>query len=56
MRSAGSLKGAAAGAAAGAATAATASGASEPAVYISKAPSPTEWDPSRPTPYDVDAT
>ena len=28
----------------------------EPAVYISKAPSPTEWDPSRPTPYDVDAT
>ena len=55
VRSAGSLKGAAAGAAAGGA-AVTASGAPEPAVYISKAPSPTEWDPSRPTPYDVDAT
>lgn len=54
VRSAGSLKGAAAGAAGGAAGAA--SGAPEPAVYISKAPSPTEWDPSRPTPYDVDAT
>ncbi len=54
VRSAGSLKGATAGAAAGADG--TASGAPEPAVYISKAPGPTEWDPSRPTPYDVDAT
>ena len=25
-------------------------------VYISKTPSPSEWDPARPTPYDVDAT
>ena len=55
VRSAGSLKGAAAGAAVGGA-AATASAAREPAVYISKPPSSTEWDPSRPTPYDVDAT
>jgi sec-independent protein translocase protein TatB len=25
-------------------------------VYISTVPTPTAWDPSRPTPYDVDAT
>jgi sec-independent protein translocase protein TatB len=24
--------------------------------YLSRVPGPTEWDPSRPTPYDVDAT
>jgi sec-independent protein translocase protein TatB len=28
----------------------------KPEVYISKHPSPTAWDPTRPTPYDVDAT
>jgi sec-independent protein translocase protein TatB len=28
----------------------------EPAPYLSRVPGPTEWDPSRPTPYDVDAT
>ena len=69
VREAGRIKGGAAGAAgaAGAVGAAaaldgtsTASGTGSdrpaPAVYISKAPGPTEWDPSRPTPYDVDAT
>lgn len=55
VREAGRLKG---GAAAGAVAGATTAGSERPApaVYISKAPSPTEWDPSRPTPYDVDAT
>jgi sec-independent protein translocase protein TatB len=41
-------------------TAATAGGSetsdAAPAVYISKHPGPTAWDPARPTPYDVDAT
>ena len=66
VREAGRLKGAAAGAAAGGgAGAADAAGAGTRDVdgsdavvapYISRVPGPTEWDPSRPTPYDVDAT
>jgi sec-independent protein translocase protein TatB len=57
VRDAGRLKGAGAGAAAGAtAGAAAVTDRTEPAVYVSKAPSATQWDPSRPTPYDVDAT
>ena len=57
VRSAGSLKG---GAAAAGGAAALAGGLSADAptapVYVSKARSVTDWDPSRPTPYDVDAT
>lgn len=34
----------------------TAGDAGAPRVYVSKARSTREWDPSRPTPYDVDAT
>ena len=61
VRSAGSLKagGAAAGAAAGGSAALVAGGSADaPAarVYVSKARSVQDWDPSRPTPYDVDAT
>ena len=63
VRDAGRLKGAAAGAAAGAggATGAAAIGVDDgadavDAPYISRVPGPTEWDPARPTPYDVDAT
>ena len=57
VREAGRLKGAAAGAAAGAPRRPRrARSQPAPAVYISKPPSPTEWDPARPTPYDVDAT
>jgi sec-independent protein translocase protein TatB len=60
VRSAGSITGgatvAAAGGAATAGAAAAAADATGAAVYISKARSSTHWDPSRPTPYDVDAT
>lgn len=58
VREAGRLKGAAAGAAAGGAAPGSdpESERSAPAVYVSQSPGPTEWDPSRPTPYDVDAT
>ena len=63
VRSAGSIGGGATVAAAGGAAAAAAAGAADetadgagPRVYISKARSSTQWDPSRPTPYDVDAT
>ena len=58
VREAGRLKGAAAGAAAGGAATGSDPEAerSAPAVHVSRAPGPTEWDPSRPTPYDVDAT
>jgi sec-independent protein translocase protein TatB len=70
VRDAARLKGGAAGAAgamAGAGAAALGAGPSDgdgmdpvdagnDAPYVSRLPGPTEWDPSRPTPYDVDAT
>jgi sec-independent protein translocase protein TatB len=60
VRSAGSITGGVTMAAAGGAAAAGAAGGAAdgggPPVYISKARGTTQWDPSRPTPYDVDAT
>lgn len=64
VREAGRLKGAASGAAAGAAAngdGTASQGVDDAAVaapepYVSGAPSRSAWNPSRPTPYDVDAT